>query len=210
MSGQNEKDQNPEMAAEQQEEHVSESCTLPPEGDDSMAADTETTEESGEEEATEAPTVEQQLQEATALAEENHQNLLRTMAEMDNLRKRQSREMEQARKFALENFARDLLPVADNMERAMGAMESYEEGSAIGPLVEGVQMIQQELTKVFEKNGVVRVESVDQPFDPNLHQAVMQMDSDKAPGTVVQEMQAGYTLNERLLRPAMVGVAKEG
>ncbi|MBF0621534.1 MAG: nucleotide exchange factor GrpE [Magnetococcales bacterium] len=157
------------------------------------------------------------LQEQLALAEGKVEALknefLRARADMDNLRKRTAREKEQARKFAVEGFAKDLLSVADNMERALAAMPDQEEkdtdSGALEALRDGVVMVQNELNSVFTKHGVTRVEAMDQPFDPNLHQAMMQIENDEVdPDTVVQEMQAGYMLNERLLRPAMVGISK--
>ncbi|MBF0589974.1 MAG: nucleotide exchange factor GrpE [Magnetococcales bacterium] len=174
------------------EEDDSESCELPE--DDEEAAE---------------PSLEEQLQTALDKAEESQKNFLRTVADMDNLRKRSAREMDQARKFAVEGFAKDLLAVADNMERAMSHMDTDSDNDQIKAIVEGVKMVQGELTKTLEKHGIKRIEAMGQPFDPNLHQAVMQVPDEEAdPDTVLQEMQAGYTLNERLLRPSMVGVAK--
>lgn len=157
--------------------------------------------------------LEEQLDAAEKKAEEHRVNYLRMLAEMDNLRKRTQREVDQARRFAIEGFARDLLPVADNLERALGAVVSSQgegEGDpAVKALVDGVRLIQNELTRSFGKHGVVRIEALNAPFDPNLHQAMMQIDNgNAAPGTVVQELQPGYLLNDRLLRPAMVGVSK--
>ncbi|MGN7611859.1 nucleotide exchange factor GrpE [Magnetococcales bacterium HHB-1] len=140
---------------------------------------------------------------------------LRLMAEMENLRKRMVREKERAKKFAVEGFAKELLSVADNMERALGAVESSaalgkKEQKAIKPLQDGVIMIQNELRRVFEKNGIVRIEALQKAFDPNWHQAMTQIEDDQVDaGTVVQEMQTGYALNGRLLRPAMVAISKK-
>ncbi|ABK43034.1 GrpE protein [Magnetococcus marinus MC-1] len=172
-------------------EEETESCTLP------------------EEENSTEPSLEAQLQMALDKAEEQQKNYLRSMADMDNLRKRNAREMEQARKFAVEGFARDMLSVADNLERAMSHMDQESDNEQIKAIVDGVKMVNSELAKSLEKHGIKRIEAMGQMFDPNLHQAVMQVADDRVPpDTVVQEMQAGYTLNERLLRPSMVGVAK--
>ncbi|MEO5366606.1 MAG: nucleotide exchange factor GrpE [Magnetococcus sp. WYHC-3] len=137
---------------------------------------------------------------------------MRALAELDNFRKRAARDMDAARKYAVENFARDLLAVADNMERAFTALntgaESFDAQGPYKALLDGVTMIRNELDRVFARHGVVRMEAQGRAFDPNLHQAVMQQPApDAAPGTILQVLQAGYTLNERLLRPAMVAVA---
>lgn len=143
---------------------------------------------------------------ADARAEESHNAYLRALAEMENLRKRTTKEVDQARKFALEGFTRDLLAVADNMDRAIAAIPSTGD-AAFQAVASGVRMVQTELNRVMTKHGVTRVNAINTRFDPNLHQAIMQVDDPKAePGTVVQELQAGYLLHDRLLRPAMVGV----
>lgn len=157
---------------------------------------------------------EQALEEAKAEAEKNRTDYLRALADMANLRKRTEREKDNARKFAIEKFASDLLNVTDNVQRAMdslnGGVETGQaDNSAVQSVIQGVQMIQSELENLFAKNGITRIESVNQPFDPNLHQAVLQVAAENVkPGTVVQEMRAGYLLNDRLLRPAMVSVSQ--
>ena len=157
---------------------------------------------------------EQALEEAKAEAEKNRTDYLRSLADMANLRKRTEREKESARKFAIEKFALDLLTVTDNVQRAMdslnGGMEVESgDNSSLQSVIQGVQMIQSELENLFAKNGIIRIESVNHPFDPNLHQAVMQVAAENVkPGTVVEEMRAGYLLNDRLLRPAMVSVSQ--
>ncbi|MBF0143828.1 MAG: nucleotide exchange factor GrpE [Magnetococcales bacterium] len=156
-----------------------------------------------------SPSLEEQLAEATRLAGQAQGDYLRVLAEMENLRKRTTREVQQARKFAVEAFAKDLLPVADNMERAMVALEQGSE-SPLETLVEGVKLTQKTLISALGKHGVVRIQALHEPFDPNWHQAMMQVpDGGAKPGTVVMEMQAGYLLSDRLLRPAMVAVAVE-
>ncbi|MBF0195865.1 MAG: nucleotide exchange factor GrpE [Magnetococcales bacterium] len=154
------------------------------------------------------PSLEKLYTDALAKAEANHNEYLRCVADMQNLRKRTIREVKQARSFAIEGFARDLLPVADNMVRALDAMTDSED-PAIESMRSGLEMVQQELYRAFDKHGIVKIKTENVQFDPNLHQAVVQLDTtDVEPGYVAQEMQTGYTLNDRLLRPAMVGVAK--
>jgi len=137
--------------------------------------------------------------------------LLRALAEMENLRRRSTREKEDASKYAIANFARDMLNVSDNMRRAL---DTVPEGSSEGDdvmagLVQGVEMTERELLANLERHGIKRVDPMDEKFDHNLHQAMFEVpDAEKAPGTVVQVIQAGYVIGERLLRPAMVGVSK--
>lgn len=138
--------------------------------------------------------------------------LLRTAAEMENLRKRAEREKAEATLYAATNFARDLLSVADNMSRALAAMpaEAREKADdATKNLLAGVELTERELIKVFERYNIRKVETVGAKFDPNVHQALFEMPTkDHPPGTVVQEMQSGFAIGDRCLRPAMVGVAK--
>jgi molecular chaperone GrpE len=147
-------------------------------------------------------------EEAGALRE----RLLRTAADMDNLRKRAAREKAEATLYAATNFARDLLSVADNMQRALAAMppETRENADeATKNLFSGIEMTERELLKVFQRYNIRKVETVGAKFDPNVHQALFEVPTnDHPPGTVVQEMQSGFAIGERCLRPAMVGVAK--
>ena len=140
--------------------------------------------------------------------------LLRTLAEMENLRRRTEREVADARLYGVTNFARDILAVADNMERAMKALddEIREKADAgVKALLDGVELTERELIKVMEKHGVRKLEPQGQKFDPNMHQAMFELPDPSVPaGTVVQVMQPGYTIGERVLRPALVGVAKGG
>ena len=153
----------------------------------------------------------------TALAKEVadlKDRLLRTLADMENLRRRTEREVADARAYGVTNFARDILAVADNMERAMKALddEIREKADAgVKALLDGVELTERELIKVMEKHGVKKLEPQGQKFDPNLHQAMFELPDPSVPaGTVVQVMQPGYTIGERVLRPALVGVAKGG
>jgi len=140
--------------------------------------------------------------------------LLRTLAEMENLRRRTEREVADARAYGVTNFARDILAVADNMERAMKALddEIREKADAgVKALLDGVELTERELIKVMEKHGVKKLEPQGLKFDPNLHQAMFELPDPSVPaGTIVQVMQPGYTIGERVLRPALVGVAKGG
>ena len=156
---------------------------------------------------TEAPEdLASQLEKAQAEAQEHYERFLRTAAELDNFRKRKEREVSDLRKYANQNLLRDLLNVVDNLERAIGA--TRDPGSTDG-LVEGVDMTLKELLKIFENNGVKPIQAINQPFDPNLHEAVMQEENAEVPeNTVVRELQKGYQIHDRLLRPAMVVVSR--
>ena len=150
--------------------------------------------------------LEQQL--ATALEEKKqlHEQFLRTLAEMDNLRKRTNREKDEIAKFANENILRDILPVVDNLERAVEHSEKTDNSDG---LLEGVRMTLSQFAQVLKRFGVESIEAVGKPFDPAYHQAMGQLESAEHPvNTVMVEMQKGYQLNERLLRPAFVMLAK--
>jgi molecular chaperone GrpE len=140
--------------------------------------------------------------------------LLRTLAEMENLRRRTEREVADSRVYAVTSFARDILAVADNMERAMKALDDEIRDKAdagVKALLDGVELTERELINVMEKHGIKRLEPQGQKFDPNLHQAMFELPDPSVPaGTVVQVMQPGYTLGERVLRPALVGISKGG
>lgn len=160
--------------------------------------------------AAEEMTLEEQLQDevdkARSEAKAHQEQYLRTLAEMENLRKRTQREKEELSKFANENILREILPVIDNLERAVDHAEQAESSEG---LLEGVQMTLTQFSQVLDRFGVKPVESLGEPFDPNLHQAMGQLETDEYPAnSVAQQMQKGYQLNERLLRPAMVMVAK--
>src|SRR5881394_3282930 len=163
------------------------------------------------------PAVEAAPDPVAALAKEAadlKDRLLRTLADMENLRRRTDREVADARAYGVTNFARDILAVADNMERALKALddEIREKADAgVKALLDGVELTERELIKVMEKHGVKKIEPQGQKFDPNLHQAMFEIPDASVPaGTVVQIMQPGYTIGERVLRPALVGVSKGG
>lgn len=150
------------------------------------------------------------LAEALREAAEFKDKLLRTLAEMENLRRRTEREVADARVYGIAGFARDVLGVADNMQRAMLAIgDELRTHDAVKPLVEGVELTERELLKVLEKNGVTKFSPLGEKFDPNLHQAMFEVpDPNGTPGTVAQVVQDGYKIGDRMLRPAMVAVYK--
>ncbi|WP_298966117.1 nucleotide exchange factor GrpE [uncultured Methylobacterium sp.] len=140
--------------------------------------------------------------------------LLRTLADMENLRRRTEREVADARTYAVTNFARDMLNAADNVRRALENVPAEARASADGPLkalVDGIELTERDLLKTLERHGVKPVVPQGQRFDPNLHQAMFEVPNpDVATGTVVQVVQTGYVIGDRVLRPALVGVAKGG
>lgn len=138
--------------------------------------------------------------------------LLRTMADMENLRRRAEREKAEATLYAATNFARDVLPVGDNLARALESMSEEARLNAdesVKNLLEGVALTQRELLNTLQKHNIKIIEPMGEKFDPNLHQAMYEVpDPEAINGTVVSVMQAGYSIGDRVLRPAMVGVAK--
>ena len=140
--------------------------------------------------------------------------MLRTLAEMENLRKRTQREVIDARTYGIAAFARDVLDIADNLQRALDAvpLEAREAADpGLKALIEGVEITERSLHKTLEKNGVQKIEPLGEKFDPNFHQAMYEVPDSTVPsGTVVQVIQAGYTIGERILRPALVAVTKGG
>ena len=150
----------------------------------------------------------------TAERDELKDRMLRTLAEMENLRRRTEREVADARAYAVTNFARDVLNVADNIRRARDSVPADAKVSADGPLkglIDGIELTERDLAKTLERHGVKIVEPEGQKFDPNRHQAMFEVPNPEVPaGTVVQVVQAGYVIGDRVLRPALVGVAKGG
>ena len=147
------------------------------------------------------------LNEVTVLKEEK----LRLLAEMENLRKRFEKEKIDLIKFSSINLVREILSPGDNLERALAAIPKDEKlPQSVKNLVEGLKMVQKEFSTILEKNGVKKIDSLNKKFDHNYHQAMMEIEKeDVAEGTVVQEIQPGYIMHDRLLRPAMVGVSKK-
>ncbi|MBQ7660057.1 MAG: nucleotide exchange factor GrpE [Alphaproteobacteria bacterium] len=144
-------------------------------------------------------------QENEALKDE----LLRAMAESENLKKRCAAEIEKNNRYAISSFAKDLLIVADNLDRAIVVAANENEANNQA-LLDGIKLTKQELTHVFQKFGITKMQTLGQPFDPNFHQVVQQIsDSSKPAGTIVEELQTGYMINGRILREAMVVVSKQ-
>ena len=151
--------------------------------------------------------LQQQLEEAEAKAKENWDQLLRVKAEQENLRRRHEREVENAHKYALERFVQELLPVIDSLE--MGAEAAASEGATLDKVREGTELTLKMLLSTIDKFGIQAVHPEGEPFNPEYHQAMSMLESpEHAANTVMNVMQKGYTLNERLIRPAMVVVSK--
>lgn len=167
-----------------------------------------------EEEAATAPEVSKE-EELEKQVKELKDQLLRSLAEQDNTRRIAQRDVESARQFAIKSFAKALLDTSDNLERALQAvpedlLEDKENHAVLVTLYEGIQMTQSGLDKAFTMNGLVKFGEVGTPFDPNEHEALYEYpDPDKEPGTIGQVMKAGFMLNQRVLRPAEVGVVKK-
>jgi molecular chaperone GrpE len=146
-----------------------------------------------------------------AEVEELRSKVLYAQAETQNVRRRMEKDAADARAYAATAFARDMLSVSDNMSRALAALPaSAQEDDALKGVIAGIAMTSKELESVFQRHGITKIDAVGQKLDPNKHQAMIELPSDQEPGTIVQEMQAGYMIKDRLLRPAMVGVAKAG
>ena len=143
--------------------------------------------------------------------ESARQDILYAQAEVQNVRRRMEKEAVDARSYAATNFARDILSVSDNLTRALEAIPAeLRDDEKMKPLVTGLEATGRELESVFGKHGITRIAAMGMPLDPNQHQAMVEIpNADAAPGTVIAEMQAGYMIKDRLLRPAMVGVAKK-
>ena len=138
------------------------------------------------------------------------QETLYAHADIQNVRRRAEKDVADARAYAASAFARDVLSVADNLERALGAIPAeLRDDDKWKGLVTGLDATGRELESVFGRHGITSIQAMGEPLDPNRHQAMMEVPSDAAPGTVVQEMQAGWMIKDRLLRPALVGVAKK-
>src|SRR5262245_33778295 len=150
-----------------------------------------------------SPVLEESLKKAERAAQEHHDAWLRARAEADNIRKRAQAEIASAHKFALENFAAELLPVKDSLEAALAAENATTES-----MKSGVQLTLRQLLSAFERFNIAEVNPLGQKFDPHRHQAISTQESDAEPNTVLQVLQKGYLLNERVVRPALVVVAK--
>jgi len=188
-----------EEITENKDENLEESNSTK---NDETQVEADSTEEENEE------SEEERLQEEVRNLKENK---IRVLAEMENLRKRFDREKIDSIKYGSVNFARDILSPGDNLERALSAINQEEDHpQSIKNLIEGLKMVQKEFSSALEKNGISKINSMNEKFDPNLHQAMMEIERDDLDeGIVVQEIQTGYMMHDRLLRPAMVGVSKK-
>ncbi len=149
----------------------------------------------------------ERISEVQALADKNMDSYLRSQAEMENMKKRFQKEKQELIKYGNETLTKQLLPVADNLEKAL---DHSKDENSLDALREGVDLTLKGLLDVLEKTGVEVVKSVGEPFDPNFHEAVSEQEDDSAaPGSVLRELQKGYLLNQRLIRPAMVIVNKQ-
>ncbi|MCD2315522.1 nucleotide exchange factor GrpE [Sphingomonas sp. IC-11] len=177
--------------------------------------DTETNtpgEDLREETAAAAPEVAEhdRVAELEAQLADAKQQTLYAQAETQNVRRRAEKDAADARAYAATAFARDVLSVNDNLERALAAIPAdLREDEKLKGLITGLEATGRELTSVFQRHGLTRIEAMGQPLDPNRHQAMVEMPSDAEPGTIVQEMQSGWMIRDRLLRPSLVGVAKK-
>ena len=136
---------------------------------------------------------------------------LRAIAELENFRKRAEKDQSDALKYGISNFAKEIITIRDNIERAQSSIsDEAKNNETIKSVIEGIDLIAQSVVSTFEKIGIKKIESLNEKFDHNLHQAMMEIENDELePGTIVQELIPGYTLHDRLLRPAMVGVSKK-
>ena len=174
-------------------------------------SDKKNNESSLSEEAKEQPVVkENNIEDKLKGAEEK---LLRTMAEMENQRRRFEKEKQEAFEFGGFNFAAESLSLIDNIDRAIVSFkndESLKNNKDLNKIIDGIEIVKKDLESIFKKNGIEMIECMNKKFDPNFHQAMLEIeDSTKVSGTVVQEIQKGYMMKERLLRPSLVGVTKK-
>jgi len=145
--------------------------------------------------------------------ENTQEKLLRSMAEVENQRRRFEKEKEEAFEFGGFNFARESLSLLDNIDRAINSFkndEKLKDNKDLNKIIDGINVIMKDLISIFKKNGIEAIECINKKFDPNFHQAMLEIEnSTKEPGTIIQEIQKGYMMKNRLLRPSLVGVAKK-
>ena len=200
MSAEKKQPEQPEQETTQDQMADAQSQQPENEGDEQAA-------EAQSEELTEQQRLQAELEAVQAKADENWDKLLRSQAELDNVRKRAQRDIENARKYALEGIANELLPVRDSLELGLDAIN--KEDATVQSAKDGLQLIHQMLAKLMEQHGISAVDPAGEAFNPEKHQAMsMQETTEQPANTVLSVMQKGYTLNDRLLRPAMVVVAK--
>lgn len=188
--------------------------TNKPEDDKAATAATETTGTTTEQQTTEPATAPDPIEALKAENQDMRDKLLRTIAEMENLRKRTEREIADTRSYAIAGFARDMLTATDSLSRALMVLPAEARDSSDATtrsLIEGIEMTEREMQRLLAKHGVKPIEAEGQKFDPHKHQAMFEVpDPSRPEGTVVQVVQAGFAIGDRVLRPAMVGVAKGG
>lgn len=198
-------DQEPELEPTDQRDQGGEGEAEPHGGDESQGKDSA---EAAQEAVSPSLVAElkNKLEEAEKKAEEHYQRFLRTQADFENFRRRTRKEKEELQQYAAQAVIEQLLPVLDNFERALEAGRHTDD---LGSLVKGVEMVFNQLQEVLKAQGLETIPSVGQPFDPYVHEAVMQVESDQyQSGYVVEELQKGYKLKEKVLRPAMVKVSQ--
>lgn len=168
-------------------------------------------EEYEDQDGAEQPASNTEMAEMEAKLADMNDKMMRVVADAENTKRRALKERDDAKKFAVSSFSRDILPVADNLRRAIDAIpEELKENEQIKNLIDGIEATERELLRTFEKNGIVKLDPIDQVFDPNFHEVMFEAPMpDKAPGTIIQVMETGYLLHDRLIRPARVGVAKD-
>ena len=175
-------------------------------GAEETAGDPETASAENGTDSAQADDMEQRLEAATREAAENYDRLLRVSADFENYKKRSAREMQNFRKYANQDLVKDLLPILDNLELALKS--ASEEDKATNALLEGIELIRKEILRVLEKHDVKQIDALGRPFDPSFHEAVMREETDDHPeNTVITELQKGYLMHDRLIRPSMVAVA---
>ncbi len=188
--------------------------TKKPEDDKAASTTTEAQGTTPEEQTAEATATPDPIDALKVENGEMRDKLLRTIAEMENLRKRTEREIGDTRSYAIAGFARDMLTATDSLSRALMVLPAEARDSAdptVRSLIEGIEMTEREMQRLLAKHGVKPIEAEGQKFDPHKHQAMFEVpDPSRPEGTVVQVVQAGFAIGDRVLRPAMVGVAKGG
>ena len=175
-----------------------------------LSKDKDKTEKKDQQKKVTEPIKEESLEEKL---KNTHEKLLRTMAEMENQRRRFEKEKQEAFEFGGFNFASESLLLLDNIDRAIISFKNDEvlkNNKDLNKIIDGVEIVKKDLVSIFKKNGIETIECINKKFDPNFHQAMLEVENNtKEPGTVVQEIQKGYMMKNRLLRPSLVGVAKK-
>jgi len=175
-----------------------------------LSKDKDKTEKKDQQKKVTEPIKEESLEEKL---KNTHEKLLRTMAEMENQRRRFEKEKQEAFEFGGFNFAAESLLLIDNIDRAVVSFkndESLKNNKDLNKIIDGIEIVKKDLVSIFKKNGIEAIECINKKFDPNFHQAMLEVENNaKEPGTVVQEIQKGYMMKDRLLRPSLVGVAKK-